>query len=169
MKKNQVRAFLQLAIVLLVAGFSSIAQAATVVQLSVNSNQDALDVTTRGQCANEPNNDGCVRASGRMNINFNLKNARCDDGSKWELSHVALGNGNKVEPGGISAVAAADFNADQTSGIVTPETQSKKHILIRNYNSQAYDIWYTVYARCAGSDEMIATDPRVENDGTGHP
>ncbi len=164
---KHVGVFLQLATVLLVTGFSSIAQAQIAVKLTVNANQDALEVTTRGRCAKQPNNNGCVRAAGKTNINFNMPNTSCNDGGKWELSHVALGNGNKAEPGNISAVAAQDFNADQTTGVVKPKTQSKKHILIRDNNSQAYDIWYTVYARCTGSGLTIATDPRVENDGTG--
>ena len=167
MKKKQVRVFLQLATVFFVACICSVAQAQIAVKLVVNSDQDALEVTTRGQCARQPNNNGCVRASGQTNINFNLPNTNCSAGGTWELSHVALGNGNKAQPGNISSVAAEDFNADQSTGVVTPKSQSGSHILIQDNNTQAYDIWYTVYARCTGNGATIATDPRVENDGTG--
>jgi hypothetical protein len=167
MKIKPIKVFLQLATVLFVAGFCSIAQAQIVVNLKVSSNQGALEATTRGSCARQPNNNGCVAASGQTQINFTLSSPNCNAGGKWELTHVALGNGNKASPGNISAVAAQDFGANQSTGVVSPQSQSGNHILIRDDNSQAYDIWYTVYARCTGNGATIATDPRVENDGSG--
>ena len=105
-----------------------------------------------------------------LQLNFNLTGqTACSAGGDWELDYVALGNGNKASPGNISQVAAEDFDADQGSGIVSPVSQNARHILIRDNNSEAYDIWYTVYAVCEGNGSTITTDPRVENDGTGHP
>jgi hypothetical protein len=92
-----------------------------------------------------------------VQINFNLTGD-----TSCSLAHVALGN-----PGNISEVAAADFNADMASGVVTPISQSGRHILIRDNNTAAYEIAYTVYANCNGS--LIDSDPRVVNDGTGQP
>ena len=66
------------------------------------------------------------------------------------------------------AQAAIDFDADQGSGRVNPVSSNANHILIRDYNSAVYDIWYTVYAKCSGDKSVINSDPRVENDGTGH-
>ncbi len=169
MKKQMInlKVFLQLAAVLSFVGFCSAAQAQIVVNLQVNSNQNKLTITTHGACSRQPNPPGCVRASGRVQINFNLVgNAKCSAGGDWELSYVALGN-SSGRPGNISAVAAGDFNANQGSGVVTPVSRNKRHISVRDNNSQAYDIWYTVYAKCAASGATINSDPRVENDGTG--
>jgi hypothetical protein len=172
MKKQMtgLKGFLQFATVLSVVGFCSIAQAQVVVNLEVNPNQDKLIVTTRGSCANQPNTNGCVRASGRIQINLNLTgDTSCSEaaGARWELDHVALGNSDGGQPGNISSVAAGDFNANQGSGIVTPVSNSARHILIRDDNSEAYDIYYTVFANCVGGSSTIDSDPRVENDGTG--
>ncbi|HEY5775509.1 MAG TPA: hypothetical protein VIS57_05425 [Xanthomonadales bacterium] len=141
--------------------------AAIVVNLEVNDSQTKLVATTPGSCTRIPNTPGCVHATGQVQINFNLTgNSSCSEaeGAKWQLDHVAMG-----DPGNISAVAAADFNADQTSGVVSPISQSANHILIRDNNTQAYDIAYTVYARCEGGSSVIDSDPRVENDGSGQP
>ena len=169
MKKQitDTKIFLQLATVLFVAGFCSIAQAQIVVNMKVNSSQNKLTITTHGTCARQPNPAGCVRASGRTQINFNLvENTQCNAGGNWELTHVALGN-SSGRPGNISAVAAGDFNANQGSGVVTPVSRNARHISVRDDNSQAYDIWYTVYATCAASGSTIDSDPRIENTGTG--
>lgn len=129
---------------------------AIVVNFNVNDSQSKLVATTQGSCVKN-NAPGCVRASGQTQINFNLTGP-----TNCSLDHVALGN-----PGDISAVAAADFNADMASGVVTPISQSERHILIRDNNTDIYDINYTVYANCGNG--LIDSDPRVENDGTGHP
>jgi hypothetical protein len=157
---------LRAAVVLSIIGFMPVAHAQLVVGLDVSPDQDKLVVTTRGACAKQPNPPGCLRVSGQVQINFNLKNASCDGGQSWALDYVALGNSNKGQPGSISSTAASDFNANQSSGVVTPVSKSAKHILIRDNNSAAYDIWYTVFASCGGS--TIKSDPRVENDGSGH-
>jgi hypothetical protein len=160
------KAFLPLMIVLSVAGFQSTAQAqAASVGLQVNSNQTQLEATTRGNCS-QNNTNGCVRANGVMQINFNLAQASCASGGNWALSEVYLGN-SKNNWGNISTVAASDFNANASSGVVTPVSQSPNHIGIRNNNSQAYEIWYTVTATCGSS--TIELDPRIINDGSGRP
>lgn len=156
MKTNRLNRLIQLAAVLLAVGIIPVAHAQIVVNLDVNASGNKLVPTTPGNCAKN-NTPGCVRASGQVQINFVLPgNTGCS------LDHVALGG-----PGNISAVAAADFNADMSSGRVTPITQSANHILIRDNNTDVYDIAYTVYANCNGT--LIDSDPRVENDGTGHP
>lgn len=156
MKTSKLKSLLRVAAVFFAVGSVSLAQAGTVVvNFDVNGNK--LVATTPGNCSSGANTNGCVRASGQTQINFNLTgNTDCS------LDHVALGG-----PGNISAVAAADFNADMSSGVVTPISQSGRHILIRDNNTDIYDIAYTVYANCGGA--MIDSDPRVENDGTGHP
>ena len=154
MKTNRLKIFLQLVTLLSAVGLFSGAQAAAiVVHLDVNESGTKLFPTTTGTCKSQ-NSPGCVHASGKVQINFMLNNPNCS------LDYVALGN-----PGSISAVAAADFNADAVSGRVTPISQGGNHILIRDDNSEAYDIAYTVYATCGGN--QINSDPRVENDGTG--
>lgn len=159
------KTFLQLLAVLSIVGFHSIAQAAIVVDLAVSANQKTLEATTHGSCS-QNNTNGCVRVSGNENINFNLGNFSCASGGSWSLSQVFLGN-SKNSRGNISAVAATDFNADQSSGLVSPAgNPNPNHIQIRDDNTEAYDIWYTVTATCGGS--TIELDPRIENDGTGH-
>ena len=163
MKVNGLKTFLQLAAVLSVVGFHSIAQAAIVVDLEVNASQDELIATTHGNCS-QNNTNGCVRVSGNQQINFNLRQHSCASGGNWSLSEVILGN-SKNSTGNISAAAVADFSADQSSGVVRPVSQNPNHIGIRDLNKQAYDIWYTVTATCGGT--TIDLDPRFENDGSG--
>lgn len=154
----------QLLAILAAIGFCSVAQAQIVVNLQVNGNK--LTATSAGSCAKQPNPPGCTRISGRTNINFKMPgNAQCSAG-KWTLDHVALSNSDGGSPGGLTAVAARDFNANPGSGRVTPVNKGPNHILIRDNNSEEYDIWYTVYATCGGV--TIDSDPRLENDGTGY-
>lgn len=163
-KSGKLKFLFHLAVVLSVLGFYSAAQAqAIAVGLQVNANQDGLDITTRGNCKKSPNTNGCIYAKGTVQINFSLPDARCSDNESWQLDQVVLGTSDKGDPGNISATAASDFNADQASGVVTPVSSSANHILIRDENSEIYDIWYTVSASCGG--ETIYTDPRIENGG----
>jgi len=167
-KKIRNTGSLQLSALLAVMGFCSVAHAQVVVTLEASGNK--LVATSRGTCAKEPNPPGCTRISGRTNISFNLAGgSQCGSGggSKWQLDHVALGTSEDGNPGDISAVAASDFNASQSSGRVTAVSKNANHILIRDNNTEEYDIWYTVYASCGGSGELINSDPRLENTGTG--
>lgn len=163
MRVTGLKTFLQLAAVLTVVGFHSIAQAAIVVDLAVDADQANLIATSHGTCQ-QNNTNGCVRVQNKVQINFNLGNFPCASGGSWSLSQVILGN-SKNSRGGISVVAASDFGANQSSGVVNPVSQNPNHIGIRDNNTQAYDIWYTVTASCG--DSTINLDPRVENDGTG--
>ncbi|MDX2418017.1 MAG: hypothetical protein QNK19_11210 [Xanthomonadales bacterium] len=164
MKTIRLKTFLQLLTVLSTVGFISMAQAAIVVKFEVEGSK--LVPKTNGKCQKQPIKPGCLKASnGRVQFSFKMKDKKCP-GGKWQMDHVALGN-QENSTGNISAVAAADFNADQVSGRVNPVSSNKNHILIRNYNSAVYDIWYTVYARCSGDNSVINSDPRVENDGSG--
>jgi len=157
MKTNKLKSLLCVAAALSAIGTVSLAQAgAVVVNFNVNDDQSKLVATTQGTCVKN-NTPGCVRASGQTQITFNLTGP-----TNCALDHVALG-----DPGNISAVAAEDFDADMSSGLVTPVSQSDRHILIRDNNTDIYDINYTVYASCGNG--LIDSDPRVENDGTGHP
>jgi hypothetical protein len=151
-------------IVLCVLGFYSTAQAAVVVGLQVNADQTGLEATTRGTCIKEPNPNGCIHVTGAVQINFNLPNAKCSANESWQLGQVTLGTSEKGGSGNIGEVAAGDFDADQATGVVTPVTNSANHILIRDNNSAAYDIWYQVSASCGG--KTIYTDPRIENGGS---
>jgi len=156
MKTSNLKLLLRTVVVLAAIGSISLAQAAIVVNFKLNGDQTKLIPTTQGNCARN-NTPGCVRASGTVQINFVLPGpANCT------LDHVALG-----DPGNISAVAARDFDADMSSGVVTPVTQSDRHILIRDNNTDVYDVNYTVYADCGNG--LIDSDPRVENDGSGNP
>ncbi len=156
MKKSELKSLLRVAAVLCAIGSVSLAQAgAVVVNFNVNDDQSKLIATTQGTCIKN-NTPGCIRASGQMQITFNLTGP-----TNCALDHVALG-----DPGGISAVAAEDFNADMATGVVTPISQSERHILIRDNNTDIYEINYTVYANCGNG--LIDSDPRVVNDGTGN-
>ena len=165
LQQNRLKTFLLMAVVLSVAGFHSVAQAAIVVNLEVNASQDQLVATTRGNCS-QNNTHGCIQMSGNQVINFNMGNFTCASGDRWALSQVILGNA-KNSSGNISADAVRDFNANQSSGVATPETQNANHIGVRNKNLSAYTIWYTVTATCDGA--TIKLDPRILNDGSGVP
>lgn len=158
--------FSKLVLILVFVGFSSIAHAAIVVNMQVNDSETKLTITSPGNCIRGVNSNGCVKGQGQQPINFNLGNKRCSSGGNWSLDYVALGM-SEGSTGGLSADAASDFNADAASGRVTPNSRNANHIQIRNNNMQAYDVWYTVYATCG--DSVIDTDPRIENDGSGHP
>lgn len=174
-KMTKATRLFQLLAILAVTGFYSAAQAQIVVNMQVSPSEDKLIVTTRGACSRPPNNAGCVRASGRIQINFNLVgNAKCSEanGAKWELEHVQLGGKNSSSKpaswGGDDSEVEYDFAAANGTWIVNPVSQSARHILIRDYNAMAYDIWYRVIANCVGGSSSIETDPRVKNDGTGY-
>lgn len=173
-KKSEITRWIQFLALLVVTGFYSAAQAQTVVNLEVSPNEDELIITTRGACAQPPNNRGCVRASNRIQINFILAgNAQCSeaDGAKWELDYVQLGGKNSSSKpaawGGNDASVESDFDAASGTWIVNPVSKSARHILIRDHNATKYDIWYKVIANCVGGSSSIETDPRVENDGSG--
>ena len=164
MKTSRSKIILQLVLVLSLFGFCSAAQAqAITIGLSVNGN--TLQTTTPGSCSRGQNTKGCVGVARgtKTNINFNLPNTTCSGNESWQLGQVTLSTSNKGQAGGIGSMAASDFNADEVSGVVTPVSSSGNHILIRDNNSQAYDIWYTVSASCGGN--TIYTDPRFENGG----
>lgn len=164
-KVSREGAILKLTVLLAAFGISSIAQAAMVVQMTVNSNEDKLTITTPGNCASGNNTNGCVQASGRQPINFVLTGDKsCAAGHKWMLDHVALGM-TEGSVGNLTPTAASDFGADAGSGRVSPDNQSANSIQIRNNNTDTYDVWYTVYATCQGS--VIDSDPRIANDGSG--
>lgn len=159
------KTFLQLVAVISVVGFCSIAQAqATTVNLKVNDSETKLIITSRGNCSSN-NTNGCLKPNGKALFNFVLTEKNCSTGGKWNLSTVTLGMSEGSE-GNLTAVAASDFNADQSTGVVTPDSSSKSHILIKDDNTEAYTVWYIVKATCNGV--TIDTDPRVVNDGSGH-
>jgi len=165
MKIFRLKAFLQLMTVLSAVGLVSLAQAAIVVKFEVEGGK--LVPKTAGKCTKQPIKPGCLKASnGKVQFSFKMKDKTCP-GGQWQLDYVALGN-SENSTGNISSVAAADFDADRVSGRVNPVSANANHILIRDDNTEVYDVWYTVYARCSGNNSVINSDPRVENDGTGH-
>jgi hypothetical protein len=168
-QKNSLRFFLQLVLTVSAIGFFSIAQAAIVVNMEVSDDEDALNITTHGTCNDANNSRGCITATGRQQINFNLvgdKMCSLATGEKWKLDSVVLSE-SKDAAAGISPVASEDFGADINTGRITDKLlHNDKHISIRNNNTAAYDIWYTVYATCG--DQTIDADPRIKNDGTGN-
>ena len=168
---TRLRTFLQLAFGLAIAGFFSLAQAAIVVNMEVNEAQDDLIIRTHGTCTGDNPARGCMKVTGKQQINFNLiGNKECKaapPGSEWMLESVVLSESKNSAPG-ISDVAASDFGADKATGLVTsPVSQNSKHIGIRDNNTAAYEVWYTVNAKCAGGTGVLSTDPRIQNDGSG--
>lgn len=165
MKTIRLKTFLKLLTVLSTVGLISMAQAEIVVKFEVEGGK--LVPKTAGKCKKQPIKPGCLKASnGRVQIKFKMKDKKCP-GGKWQLDYVALGS-KENSTGNISPTAAVDFDADQGSGRVNPVSSNANQILIRDYNSAVYDIWYTVYAICSGDNSVIDSDPRVENDGTGN-
>ena len=174
---------LQLAAVLAVAGFCSLAQAQVdniTVQLSLDGGQNMLNVTTRGNCSDN-NHNGCVSVHpGRQaRINFSLVgNKQCNrvGNGSWELGDVYLGGKNSQgKPGywgNLDGEVQADFNvADAASGRLNGESGSNdQSIVIFDGNNYEYDIWYKVTAVCVdASGSVVATvetDPRIKNGGT---
>lgn len=168
-QKTRLKVIVHLAIVFLIVGFCSMAQAAIVVNMNVSDTEDELVITTHGTCqgTNVPN--GCMAVTGgKQQINFNLVGNRdCSmvAGEKWKLDSVVLSESKGAESG-ISQVASDDFGADIDTGEITqPVSENDSHIGVRDDNTAAYDIWYTVTAKCGST--TINTDPRIKNDGSG--
>ena len=169
-RRIKLERLLQLVMVICLVGFCSVVQAQAVVQLRVNVAEDKLIIETPGTCKKLPVTDGCLFATrGNTHVNFNLVgNKDCSEsGKKWELDSVVLGT-SEGSPGSIGSVAAADFDAVEATGFVNPTSINASHIAIQNYNSKAYDIWYTVTAICVDGTSVIDSDPRIENDGSGY-
>jgi len=166
MKVTGLKTLLQVTAVISIIGVCSIAQAAMVVNLSVNGSEDKLEITTHGNCSSN-NTNGCLKVTGNELINFVLTQKQCSAGGKWSLSTVTLGT---VEngAGGLDPQVAKDFDANATSGLVTPESSNDSHIQIRDDNTVPSVVYYTVTATCPGMDP-INSDPRIINDGTGNP
>ena len=172
MKRNKnkygYKALLQWSILVLVVGFFSNVQAAIVVNMEVNEGETELNITTHGTCSGTNVPRGCMKVTGKnQQINFNLignRGCSATPGTNWKLESVVLSE----EKGqvGISQVASDDFGADMETGNITnPVSQNDHHMGVRDNNTEAYDVWYTVYAQCGGV--KISTDPRIKNDGTG--
>lgn len=168
MKVTGLKTLLQVTAVISIVGVCSTVQAAaTVVNLQVNASQTKLEITTRGNCSSN-NTNGCLKATGNAQFNFVLTgNKSCSAGGMWKLANVVLGM-SEGSKGNITAKAAADFYANQSSGVVTAHTSSDSHILIKDDNTAVYDVFYTVTATCDGMPP-IDSDPRIRNDGTGTP
>ena len=166
MKVTGLKTFLQLTAVISIVGVCSTVQAAaTVVNLQVNASQTKLEITTRGNCSTN-NTNGCLKASGKAQFNFVLTGDKsCSAGGNWKMANVVLGM-SEGSKGNITSKAAADFNANQSSGVVTPDSSNDSHIQIKDDNTAAYEVFYTVTATCNGMPS-IDSDPRIINDGTG--
>lgn len=159
--------YLPLVTLLSVFGAFSIAQAQIIVDLRVSGDESKLKTMTHGTCQASYNSNGCIGASGRVLINFNLiGKTECSSGGNWELDKVVLSE-KKDSKTGISEVAAADFNADEATGVVTPKLEKLRKIQIRDHNTEDYIVWYTVSAYCAAGESTIYLDPRIRNDGSG--
>lgn len=183
MKKLDGKAiFLKALTGLALAGMVSVVQAQTDnvnVQLTLDSTQSALDITTRGNCSDN-NQNGCVEVgrNKKARINFSLTGERrCDleNGARWNLDEVYLGGKNSPDKPGtfgyLDAEVQADFDvADATSGLLNKESGSNdQSIIIFDQNNYAYDIWYLVTAVCMSSDgsrlAVVESDPRIKNGG----
>lgn len=167
--RNGLPALLAFAVMLPEAA-SADGQAVNLVLLRVNDSQTALEYnaagSNHGSCENP--GPGCVRVRGRGEITFRLVNdRRCDSGDQWELSGVQLGGENAAAKpgawGGLSATAAADFDADPASGWATTTPASGQSITLQDGNSASYTIWYRVSAGC--DEGTLWFDPRIENEG----
>jgi hypothetical protein len=168
LKVTGLKTLLQVTAVVSIVGVCSTAQAqATVVNLQVNASQTKLEITTRGNCSSN-NTNGCLQATGNALFNFVLTgNKACSAGGNWKLDNVTLGM-SEGSKGNITAKAAADFYANQSTGVVTPDSSNDNHIQIKDDNTAVYEVFYTVTATCDGMPS-IDSDPRIFNDGTGTP
>jgi len=183
MKKLDVRTmFFRVLTGLALMGIVSVAQAQTDnvnVQLTLDSSQTALDITTRGNCSDN-NENGCVEVgrNKKARINFSFTGQRnCDlqEGARWNLDEVYLGGKDSVDKprswGYLDAQVQADFNvADAGSGLLNKDSGSNdQSIIIFDQNNYAYDIWYLVTAVCVASDgsrlAVVESDPRIKNGG----
>ena len=163
-------------------GMFSAAQAQTDnvnVQLTLNSSQTELDITTRGNCSDN-NQNGCVEVgkNRKARSNFSFTGGRkCDqqEGARWNLDEVYLGGKNSTSKprswGNLDSEVQADFNvADASSGLLNKEGGSNdQSIIIFDQNNYAYDIWSLVTAVCVAENgsrlAVIESDPRIKNGG----
>ena len=170
---------LMVAMVLFV--FSSAVQAQydpVTVFVVVSDDEKKLEITTPSQCTSGTGNGkGCVEAAHgkkiQIQIVFPVAGAACSQGGNWGLKEFYLGGedaANKPTTWGNLVKAVKDFDVlNKDSGLVNPEPGSTaREMRIRDENTQKYVVWYKVTANCSGANpEVIETDPRIRNGGTG--
>jgi len=176
----------QLLVVLTAMACFSMAQAARVnhnVEVRLNDGHTALDVETKGKCAND-NHNGCIDVAQGTQARFDFsfagwKSCKLPDGKRWELGGVYLGGKNSATKptswGGFQhdVDVRADFNfADEASGLLNKEDGSNRNSIVifdNNNSPNGYSIWYKVTAVCVDKDgkvlDTVETDPRIKNGG----
>ena len=141
-------------------------------QLVVDKNDSDVKKCKKNQ------HDGCVEVGRGNTAEFTIKlkqgvNDCAGNDGQWALARVILGGevsgddpGSKPDQwGGLSAVAAADFGADATSGEVAVVNTGNDRFTFSNANSAEYSLWYTVLAELCGDGRTIELDPSITNKG----
>jgi hypothetical protein len=165
-KTSKFKVLLMSTVLLSTIGLCSAAQAATTIQLSVNTDKLKLEIQTRGNCGSSSQN-GCIKANGSSPVTFTLTGKKkCSDSESWKLDRVAIrGSEDGSDGEDLPAEAGNDFNVNMNTGVLVDENGGSGNILIRNSNKHVFTVWYNVYATCGG--EEINADPRMINNGTG--
>lgn len=132
--------------------------------------------TTPPSCTTN-SHPGCYKFEGdevgKFRLTLHDGNADCDADDDWKFHSVVLGGESDVDDpqpkpaawGGISSGAAADFDADEATGVVNIVADGKKRVTFEDQNNHAFSIWYKVSVERCGDGEIIEYDPRVENKG----
>lgn len=138
-------------------------------------------IKSPSECPAFPAEMGCVEVkSGEIGIiHFVLdggtaKSCEGQPDATWvweEIQLTAMGNvdssgGDVIKKvGNISQTAQGDFGAT-SKGDITAATINGQYMSVRDMNSAAYDIWYTLYAhQCGNATNTATSDPRVRNHG----
>ena len=132
--------------------------------------------TTPSNCAKK-DHDGCYDIPknyyGAFELILKKGDNTCGDDDDWKFHSVVLGGESDVSNpsdkpaawGNISADAAEDFGADETTGEVTLTHSSKKKVTYRSENDHSFSIWYKVSVEKCGDGQILEYDPRVDNRG----
>ena len=132
--------------------------------------------TTPSNCRSD-NHPGCYDFGGdeigKFRLTLHRGNADCDADDDWKFHSVVLGGETDVERpgpkpttwGAISADAARDFDADETTGAINLVADGRKRVTFEDQNNHSFSIWYKVGVERCGDGEVLEYDPRVDNRG----
>lgn len=140
-----------------------------------------IQITTPSTCPGSGAENGCIEVAARKVgiIQFVLdggtaRSCEGQDDDTWvwqgirltDIANVATSGGTtKKRVGAIKGEAQNDFGADR-DGRIDAVTINGQYMSIRNMNSKAYEIWYTLIAMQCGDSTITATsDPRIKNHG----
>lgn len=132
-----------------------------------------LVVVEPPQCTLNPTEKGCITVPQDKigEITFKLKDGtgpNCPGGGqdKWHLKGVQMSMQAKNTSGTVTDAVKCDFGTNDQGHVLSPVFPGGPQMKIRDWNSEKYNVYYTVTAAsCDHPNTTITTDPWIENKG----